>query len=986
MRYAVVREAAEAGLKRWRRPQPTDVPLLFGVVRETGFPAAAIKEGTLGLWLKRSILAIEMGFTPAEAVASEAWRAGETLVQALVEPAVALSTVIVRFRQQLPPLHERNDRDPVLHLDSVVPAWRNDLPFDLEEGDFRSLVEDLVRTRRVEGGALAASRLLRRTAEGWAPRAELTLSGELDVVRTSPQLQAAMEGATRLRIFPRGDLPGLNRPIAVLEQVESDEATAWESRPLVKAFEVPARLNQAIRLAAVAGETLVEEFTAFAGEPVDAPVLLFQPDPGVDFENALELRFIGSSPFRSTRPWLAMAVTQEARSALKFEHPPSDLGDCILDGRCLLAFVGQASLDLGDGRLTWRSAAEREDTKRLILTGETLRRVRETVFLGTPKAWLSDGQHHTLVSSEDLIWRSLGRGSWRSSNKHAPLGRVEIAMRRGGELVAWTCADVAPRELVLSGEPRTHSLKIENLLGASVAAKGGQILPISRNGDDARVDLRLHTPGAMLHVALRWDTQLDLTLADPIAEPLLLTPDMRPAVSRAQISIDRLHGFRLLAPGGRDLWLVVRQGAGQPVQATRRIDGLVPLSAFQDELRDLLGSFPDLDAEVRLSWAGRGDHFAEIAWYDEDQPLVAEKGISPFSGLSSILGWNLDALALTQPTAKLSNNLPRLSLQELQTRLLQELGPGPWLIFGRTNDGTSLRPKVVAQPPGDDDRGSALRLAFRIARRDARDDAFATVLKHPEALNRADLRLLVDLSVAARDRNVPVPAIDALRSLCRAPQAAPWILSTCDTLEERDAVIRLQSELPFLWCATEVEHWVSAFRTRIDELERRLERLELPTADAGRNVAAALGQIADLEPGLATHAWITFLLVAPRADLEPGLIGRLCRRPKETLRELAEAFVTRQSEHREPPTGLHLAGLLPERRELWERYDPAFADLIAAPLVAARMAAGKLHQNPQVVGRCRAAWLHDRQLFESALAVALGRETIDPGTTQRMDL
>src|SRR5690606_17159158 len=127
--------------------------ILHAVIAESGFPAAAVRQGPrLENWLRRSVLSIEAGFAPEEAVAAEAWRAPESLVQTLFEAATSLCRAVVELRTRA--AGGPAGLDAVQRLDLVRPDWRKDLPFNLEEQDVRRLVEQLMRAQREKSQGL----------------------------------------------------------------------------------------------------------------------------------------------------------------------------------------------------------------------------------------------------------------------------------------------------------------------------------------------------------------------------------------------------------------------------------------------------------------------------------------------------------------------------------------------------------------------------------------------------------------------------------------------------------------------------------------------------------------------------------------------------------------------------------------------------------------------------------------------------------------
>ncbi len=973
--YSLVREAALCGLECWRRPRPRG-SLLLTVIGEAGFPAAASREGRLGRWLRRSILAIESGFPADEAVDLEAWRAGETLVAALYDSAVVLCAKVAELRRVLTTQERELQLDPVHRLDTIRPGWRKELPFDLEEQDFRALVDDLIRVRGIESDALAATRILRREGRNWRARVSISLMGRVIPSRMPPRLQALCRESNRLRLFARGAIEDFGRPIAVVERFEEESETSWEVRPLVAALDSPLPLGEAVKLAAAMGSSSVTEFVTFAGDPLNGSVVALKPLAGEEPETAVELEVLGSSSVRSTHSWLALAARDKAFEAVQFEQSPIELGRC--DDRRILAFRGRALLNSPSGRFVWQSGAEREENRRLVLIGDTLRSVLETVWRGTPIILVSDGVSSSRVRSNELYWRPIGLRKWQLVRDGAPLGRVGLATFDGGEISAWCQADIVPAGFALKADQKSRTLMVQGTAGASVAGRSDKPLPVRRQGNAVELDLSAHPPGRMLNLAVRWESQIDLTLPDPVAEPCLLMPDRSLAAPHVRISVGRLEGFRLLAPEPQKLLFEAKLIGDRPLFVVRDVTGLVPLSAFADDIRDMLGSTSDLDTEVRLTWTGRGDWLAEVAWYDRVRRKSRGVFESPFAALTKLSDYRLSAFSLSDPSCGACEDLPEMPDRELQHTLTRRLGRGPWLICGRSSDGSVLRPEVLVEQPEPGAPASSMQAAISAPYRSSRDEAFDAALQEPGSLNTRDLRHLVRLLVAADELGVPLSAIDAARAVARAPRSAVWILANVEGLTEMKAVLRLQSHLPFLWFTSSLSDWCESFARRLESKSVRLMELELPPADAHRSVARTLAQIVDLEPGLATHARLVSLIVCDQCSVAGDRTVRFLPPPAIDTRDQVASLVYRQTEFREPPTGLRLAELVPDEADWLARFDNSFRDVLAGPLVAARIATGALPIDPAVIGRCRVTWFYDREYFETSLAISIQALAVAP--------
>jgi hypothetical protein len=317
--------------------------------------------------------------------------------------------------------------------------------------------------------------------------------------------------------------------------------------------------------------------------------------------------------------------------------------------------------------------------------------------------------------------------------------------------------------------------------------------------------------------------------------------------------------------------------------------------------------------------------------------------------------------------------------------LRSSLGAGPWLAFGRVRNGQTLRPGVIsetcpsAQPAATD---TNLRSTIRIVDQRLRFEQLLLILKDYKTLRAEDQRLVIDTILTARKHALPMSTFDLLRAVSRVGSAAVWILGACESLDERSAVLNLQREFPFLWCVTSVNDWVDSFAHRVAMVAAKLTVIGIDPGEAMRMTANALSEIADLAPSLAAHVRGTFLALAgmktsgKQPTLDPRLVARLCKGTHvwsghDGFRLAAGDLVRRTIDGISPPYRLDLCQLLKEWQGPWKEFNESFADLIAAPHVAALCAAGRLIHDPGIVRRCREAWLFDPEYFESVAPAAL---------------
>lgn len=967
IQYSSLREAAETGLSVWRRSPKRGLAILQAVIAESGFPASAVRQGPrLANWLRRSVLAIEAGFAADEAVAAEAWRAPESLVQILFEAAVLLCRAIADLRASVPEGPE--GVDAVQRLNSSRPDWPAQLPFDLEEQDVRKLVEDLVRARPPESRGLDVVRRLRRTERGWAPYAELSLKGKLDHRQLPSQLRAAIDHSGRVRLRPGGALAERGRVVAALERITDEQTDIWEVRPLVQGCDLPLDLGAEFRLQAIAGEAVVAEFTAFAGDPCEGPVIAFEPTDVSEFDEATELAVLGASPARTPSPWMILGVSSADVRHLRIHGERRDLGGLADGSRLLIAFSGSAEIEIDDERLVWRTGSDKREAPRLSLVGDLLRNVEQCVFRGCPSAWLIDDDAAVSVTPRDLIWRPVGSRDWTPVKDHAPLGRVELAIRRKGALVAWARAEIVPTNFRIEPNARDRTLRLSALAGAQVAAAGPHPLPSKREADAAVIDLADLPRGGTLRLRLRWANILEMALPDPVAEPILLGPDGRPGANR-RLSVGQLSGYRLLTPYPWTLVFELRRFGMRPVYASREVDGLVPLSSFGELVRQLLGGCEELDAFVRLTWAGRPELVAEIGWYDLDQTLVLPESSSPFAVLasSSVASPVLSAFSLAEPRAGIVQ--PPIATASIMANWLSEhLGEGPWLLSGVMQDGRRLRPKVLEASAGVP-TPSGLLLALRQPTRQLRDAALDAYLSSNQP-TVDELRGLVELALVTSKAEIPYASVDALRALARVPRTAVFMLAECNSFAEREAVLRLQSELPCLWCTSAIEDWIAAVGARRARLATRLGEFGEDLALGDATIARGLMEILDLQSTLRVHVQAALLLNGISIAAQHEFAQRLGHRVPGGIDALAQDLVKRRGDGGQPPSSLGLSNVVKSSVAVWNRYDSTFADILAAPFVAAGAAMSEIEPRAHLTA-CRSAWLFDRDYFEAAVVEVL---------------
>jgi hypothetical protein len=743
IQYRDVESLVSLGLRVWRRPEPTGGERLLAIVREAGFPVASVREDPrISSWLKNSVLCAERGFSTRDAVGAEAWRVSDRLAQALFDPAVDLCDKIIDLRASLPPTEARGD--PVDYLDQNRLGWRDQLPFDVECEDIRSMVEQIVRLRDDGAAALDVSRHLVRADDEWQARASLGLSGRIDLRRLPSSVAEAVLDGRRVRIFPRPPFCQELIAVAAIETYEKDDAPAHELRAFVAKFDSPLALGDEARLLVQSGSNTVGEFIAAGGEPLHDPVIALQIEQVDENESPTRLRVLGSSSARTSRPALALAVRDEHFHSVSFSAGFTDLGRCAGDRR-VVSFSGSAAFTLAGARSSWKTSAEREVDSRPILVGNLVRNVRESVFRGMPKLWIEREGHLASPRRQTLHWRPRGRGTWRSVDGSKPWGNVDLAVIENGELLFAIGASIVPPNFDLAVDRGRREFRVTGLDTRLLVARGSNNLDVRFEGEMAIVRLGPPTGASTIVLRPRWDAELALTFADPNYDLRLIDANEVLVPPRSTFSVDGLKGLRILATREVSLCMELRANDAPRLTITRRVSGEVPLSAFADTITQLLGSSESLDARVELSTIGATANIADVRWYAEDVDPFDAPPPNAFSVLATTHGLDLQGISLAHPAAGTVSLVAPASQVTMRAELSRALPPGPWLIYGRRRQGTKVRPRIVpAAARAATGEETLLERAIGIDASAARAAAFVQAYAQPEQVAPRDRRTITD--------------------------------------------------------------------------------------------------------------------------------------------------------------------------------------------------------------------------------------------------
>jgi hypothetical protein len=967
---AGIRDGLRGWGRRVRRNEDGDAEYLASLICEGGLPLRAVRGGRwLYQWLQGALDLAARAVEPSQAAAQEAWRAPPTFGNHLIPVAAELVGELYRIKQDLPASTDRAGLDAVAWLDLNRPGWRDALPLDMADDDARTLIERVVR--RIERGAsanLAVRRGLVQAADGfWDFTVELALEGAIEHSQLPRDLGSQLAGKLRARIRPAGDLLAyLTGDLAILQAYEEDDISWWHARLLRRLDDLRCPPETRIELAveshgAPLGNLHLPEADGLSREP-----MAFMPDQRAPGRLLLAAR--GSHTTRL--PDVTVAIPRACSSGLKSVAGSAqclgytrdlDLALYRVDGELELAFDGQL--------FRWRTGAERETMAALEIGGRAEPGIRRPAWSHDLELWVRQGSSRRRVKPGDLQWRPARGGPWRFwAAASPPRGDVTFVLIRDGATVSRVTAAVAPSGFsIRSISQRQRAVAISGLEQAAVTIAA--TVKTDRAGDPIIVDragaIGNHfTLDAVWPDGTSWHTQVyDRTAGASFTDSsgIELPHGWRGC-------IDAVSGvYAACSDYGKLTFEIVSSRSRRCI--TRPVRGEIPLYAFREDLRALLATTGRLDAAVLLEWVGVGGRRIEIGLFDvaleaqdgEVWPSFADLKRVAASGATRV---TLLASPLAEPVHECVLHDGTPDAYRLRRFAPPATAPGgPWLVYGRIDDRFRIRPRVVYTRSLDRPRTRLLGFVLSPDSAERRRN-LAHLLRSNDATEQEidDARRLI-VSLQAR---TPLQCLDLAVALIAAPQAALTLLSTCSE-SELDAVLALEQEMNFLWCVTPVHGWREAFGRR----ENRLRSLmsALPAEDAARyardDVESILQAIVARHPALVFHA---FCVIGER------LGSRIADWLVDASREASDCVA--RNGHAEDgvfwPIDLVLAARLGGELPGWIQGKQRYCwDVLAAPLVAARVAAGRVAFDQSLITELRWARLFDPTYFDRIVPCAL---------------
>ena len=956
-----IREGLRGWGRRVRRNEHGDDEYLASLICEGGLPLRAIRGGRwLYQWLQSALDLIARGVDPDQAANQEAWRGPKTFRTDLIPVTAELVGQLHQIKRELRAASVRGGLDAIAWLDLNRTGWRDFLPLDMGDEDARALIERVVR--RVDRGAVAEigiQRGLVLRADGeWDFTISLSLDGHIEHTRLPLDLGTRLTGKLRARVQPAGDLLALvSGDLAIMEAYEEQETRWWRVRPLRLVTDVPCAAELRVDLSIEADGAPLGKFVLPDAEGLAGGPMAFVPHP--DSNDRLVLIARGAHSTRSAN--LIVGVPQECAGVLKVVR-----GSIESIGRMrgldlqLYRIEGEARLDLDGQTFLWRTEAERDALAAIEIDGAIEPSVRGLAWKHLPRITVREGSYRRAVrGGEEIRWRPVRAGPWRAWPDGRCRGDVTFVLIRDGVSVSRTTAAVAPPGFSLTTLSEVgRSLAIAGLRGATVVIGGnftGETAADPQIVDRSRATENQFGLDAIWQDGTSWRTEL----YDRTARPGFTNTEGAELPHAWRGCIDALFGVYASCPDQGKLTLEVTAAAPRRC-VMRPILGETPLYALASDIRALLATTKHLDSTVRLEWVGTGAHHVEIGLFDVT--LEAHQGeVWPsYTDLMRIASsGEARVTLLATPLADPSQEYVLEDCEPAGYRMRRfsppPAGPGgPWLIYGRVDDRFRIRPRVVFTRPVTNEPRTRLLERVLSADSSMRRQHLTEILQSNTTTDQEieDARRMI---VSFQPR-APLQALDLAAALMSAPAAAVRLLAGCPETEV-DMVLALEDEMNFLWSATPVQVWREAFERRRAQLAKLMS--ELPVESAARyaqdELSGVLQAIVARKPALALHVIVAG---GPNGNwtIDPTREAGDC----VARNGHAEDGVTWPCEGLASRLGAQLpTWITNKQRYCW--------DVLAAPLVAARIAAGPTPWVPELVMALRWARLFDPVYFDRML-------------------
>lgn len=834
--------------------------------------------------------------------------------------------------------------DPVQRLDRVHPGWIEDFPLQLDPEHARALLGGLVRRAQAsrEQRLFQIVRQLRFDSGGQPARLEVVL-----------ETAARVETERLLELLGVGE-EGLVLPAAI-DMVLTAHGTPLHAGKLIRrdgVFQVQVAVTSLPP--SWFGMDISLELSRF-GQPIGAIELpggdaSEEQQPWVFEDTAPVARLLGCGDMR-LRDASCLVLVPPGATSFHLMEDPEPLGK-LLEREVLRTRSGDLTITqksmlyqiiCGDvsaretGVVVWRGLSvdnALSQPPRVFLSGEEAFEVLPT------------GERRKLPTNE-LFWQF-------EKGVHLPFAGLRkpgmgwLVWKRNGQVKSRARAVCLPTQATIRIEPNDDGLTDGSVILHGWPAES--IVPVaeharvvaSREGSTWTLSCQRTsaTPPISLQLTVHWPGGVQkLTVPYP-AEGAFVYTDARETVESGRcVSVSDLLSLHIRIQSARPKrWQVMLQlqdsTGGQLASRSFPVNFVgastvadLRLFELQEDVRQLLASVNELDAQVRISVRHDGQEcrYLTVARYRDKlvrevgHVALAESAVLPAEEV--LRESRLLALPMLAPESEAVVLEAKYTESVCTGRWVfdpDRFKPGVWLIYPEAGSALDCRPiawYVEERFAGPVRQHHGLRAAMALVQRQDRLEALKSQFEQmADSPGHADWKLVEHY--VRKLGHLPLAGLDLWVALARSPRAVIMALLAVDGFAENIAH-RLSTELPFEWLLTSPQDWRQAVSARVavcnqdDERERRLLKREMeaslewlrrlyPALELSISLALSCGLSRNLpeevkmllaEPEVLRKEWLQRLLHSEKSDVQ-GLMQRISHagRGPEELKSYANRF------------------------------------------------------------------------------------------------
>lgn len=881
-------------------------------------------------------------------------------------------------------------RDPVAELDNLEPDWRQQLPFEVDDGVAAAFLHNLMQTaHRIRQGATDEFRLNRSlvNAGAWMLQASLSFPPTVDET-----WMVAATGLVPSDLPQRGQFvltssSGRKRPALNVTQRYRGERVGYVLERL-EGVDVEGALaaeGWSIQFESNRGSGARREIRGGSALSTETPWIFTEVDDG-------RWRFIGQGSVRTRFSECAVALPASF-APKKGER----LGEVL--GREVLRLDESIHLVDPDGERFRLLLAQKEEQAIVVQVDGNrfeLGADDREVFVGLPilREVLADERLRTIAPAS-IQWRAIGTREWRSWGADC-LGRVSVRVVHAEETRFLQTLEILPKDFSvrLKGDSATAgSLELETLVPFAVRPTESEEFnaEVVESGTVVTVRLRVESarrvPATVtLQLDFGEDRRVSLALPFPARGARYIGRGDRIIPFGGSVSVDELALCRLevFATGGARRFTIDGVLGAADVSPSEMIafpfdlpeprNGriVLELRRLAPDIQGLLSETDDGEAFVSLTVDGVGPNKLEVRRYDIDFEVELDRDIAtlpPAGGPDTV---SVEMIPLWEPGA------PRepLSLNSSLggwTLAMPSRAAGPWLLIGRTRDGVSIRPRLVSVE-GDVSVRPPLAAAISLGQFQAKDAIKAELQALAE--RPLDEEWTTVLTILKLSAELPASSFHVTAVLCQDVAAAVLVLIHAGA--DRQLVWDTLARAGLDWTVVPFQTWYQMLSGFAATLSEQLAGT-MPDVDelAAREVNAVL-QFLEESPERSSMEATWLFLRTKLFDLAPGgIVGTHPDSVIHALQTERAQLVTRQVDARWP-NGPRLVGRLEKTNDGFKAFLKKVGatdfrtPVIAAPLFAARTAAlGGEHVGRRLRGELRRLRRFDSEWFDAAYRLAL---------------